>query len=132
MSLKILIISYKHPIENGARATQLLGILDLLISEQFEIDLVTRKLDSDTRDHFRYKLYRLDRIKMNEINEFNFESRFSIYFVRFINRYFPIEHRQSFSLVSFIEVLKKHKVYDYVVCISNPFSVAFIGYMLNP
>lgn len=128
MKNDILILSYYSPFENAPRPAQLLGILNLLNNENCNIDLITTKQPGDYCKHFRYDLYNLKNITIQEID---YESTFSRIVNKFFTTFLSIEKNISFSVLAFFKVIINIKKYNRIICITNPFTVAFIGYLLK-
>ena len=134
---KILILSYNNPIKNNPRTTELLGILDLLISKNFILNLYMPKLKYSIKDHFRYKLYNLKKAKIVElkhcrIDEIHFKSKlvskFLIKFFRFLS---PLDEGIYFSVYFFLIIFFKQNKYDNIICVANNPSVILFSVLLK-
>ena len=124
--MNILIISFFNPIENAPRPAQLLGILDIL-DDKFNVDLITTKNKSSLKDSLKYKLYDLSKISIHEISDRGIFARFSS---KIIN-YLRIDKGASFSFIALLKAIYLFKRFDRVICITNPFSSGFSGYILK-
>lgn len=124
--MNILIISFFNPIENAPRPAQLLGILDIL-DDKFNVDLITTKNKSNLRDSIKYELYDLSKISIHEISD---RGLFAKICSKTIN-YFKIDKGASFSFLALLKAISLFKKYDRVICITNPFSSGFCGYILK-
>ena len=124
--MNILIISFFNPIENAPRPAQLLGILDIM-DDKFNVDLITKKNKINLKDSLKYDLYDLSKIAVYEISGSSILAKL---FSKIIN-YFRIDKGASFSFQALLKAIFLFKKYERVICITNPFSSAFAGYILK-
>jgi hypothetical protein len=124
--MKILVLSFFNPIENAPRPAQLLGILDIL-EDNCEVDIITKKLSINLKESIKYDLYKLHKYNIYELTG---KSIFS----RVINKILTplkIDKGATFSFMAFFRAMFLFKKYDRVICITNPFSTGFSGYLLK-
>jgi len=125
--MNILIISFYNPLDNAPRPAQLLGIVDLLIKNNHTIDLITTTSNISIKDHFRFHLYNLDKIKYFEIKQ---NTYLKIITCKIINQ-LHLDKGACFSFFAFFKAISLNKKYDRAICITNPFTTAYIGFLLK-
>ncbi len=133
--MKVLLISYYSPVENGARPTQLIGILSLLIELGCKVDMYIPKDKDDLKiienvnNHFRYELYNLNKINIYNITQKSLMNKIFRYITYYV---IPSPDKGTFfSLKVLFKTVKIRKKYDIVLCLANPLSTSIIGYTLK-